>query len=307
MVNSVAGDAAGLGGWRGESMRRAGRVGQVGEGSERHVEGEGCGAMRGDQEERYERQLRLRELGRAGQERLLAARVAVVGAGGLGSPALLYLAAAGVGTLGVVDGDRVELSNLNRQIMHRTAALGRAKAESAAAAVESLNPDVSVRVHRHPLAPENAIELLREYDVVVDATDNLGSRYLINDACAILRIPWVHGSVLRFDGQLATFVRGAGPCYRCLFPAPPAPGAVPGTAEVGVLGAVPGVIGALQALEAVKLILGVGTPLCGELLLFGGLGAEFTRVRVARNPSCPACGDEPQITAVTAGRPEYDA
>lgn len=276
--------------------------------------------MRTDHRERYDRQLRVREFGEAGQERLCAARIAVVGAGGLGSPALLYLAAAGVGVLGLIEGELVELSNLNRQIAHRTAALGRSKADSAAAAVEALNPEVSVRIHRERLSPLNALEILRDYDVVVDATDNIGARYLINDACLALGLPWVHGAVLRLDGQMTVFShRDGGPCYRCLYPVPPAPGAVPGSAEVGILGPVPGVIGALQALEAIKLATGLGSPLHGQLLLFSGAAGEFTRVRIERDPACPACGagdgaarPEPGVARPEPGaslppRPEYEA
>ncbi|KAF0111321.1 MAG: molybdopterin biosynthesis protein, partial [Rhodospirillaceae bacterium] len=247
-----------------------------------------------DQIHRYARHILLPEIGGTGQARLLAARVLVVGAGGLGSPLLLYLAAAGVGTLGIVDDDVVDLSNLQRQIAHTTAALGRPKVESAAAAIGLLNPDVRVETHAVRLGPDNAIDLIGRYDVVADGSDNFPTRFLVNDACFFAGKPLVSAAILRFDGQLATFRRG-GPCYRCLFPAPPPPGQIPSCAEAGVLGAVAGVLGALQATEVVKEILDMGTSMAGALLIYDALATTFRRITVRSDPGCPLCGKTPTV------------
>ncbi len=253
--------------------------------------------LRPEQVLRYSRHLVLREVGGAGQRKLLAAKVLLVGAGGLGSPAATYLAAAGVGTLGIVDFDVVDLSNLQRQILHHTDDIGRAKTESAAESLRAINPDVSVIGHQVQLSSANALDIMRGYDVVVNGSDNFPTRYLVNDACVLLGKPLVDGSVLQFEGQLTVYHAAAGgPCYRCVFPAPPPPGQVPTCAEAGVLGVVPGVIGSLEALETIKLILGTGTPLLGRLLLFDALDMSFSIVKIRRHPACPICGDHPTIT-----------
>jgi len=251
-----------------------------------------------NQLERYARHIMLPEVGGVGQTRLLGARVLVVGAGGLGAPLLLYLAAAGVGTLGVVDADVVDLSNLQRQIIHDGASLGRPKVASAADRIRAINPDVSVETHRVRLTAANAPELVAGYDVIADGTDNFASRFLINDACFFARKTLVSAAILRFDGQLSTFKphRGAGhPCYRCLFPEPPPPGLVPTCAEGGVFGALAGAVGSLQAIEVLKEVLGIGDSLSGHLLLFDGLGATFRKIRVPRDPECRLCGAHPEI------------
>jgi adenylyltransferase/sulfurtransferase len=243
---------------------------------------------------RYSRHILLSEIGGTGQARLRAARVLVVGASGLGSPLLLYLAAAGVGTIGVVDDDTVELSNLQRQIAHGTPDLGRPKALSAADAARRLNPEVTIHPHRMRLAPGNALALISAYDVVCDGTDNFASRFLVADACVLARRTLVSAAVLRFEGQLATFKPHAGadlPCYRCLYPAPPPAGMVPTCSEAGVLGAVTGVMGTLQAAEVLKEILGIGEGLAGRLLIWDALAARFRTIRLRRDPACPACGD----------------
>ena len=243
-----------------------------------------------DELTRYSRQLVLPELGIAGQERLRRARVLIVGAGGLGSPAALYLAAAGVGELGIVDNDRVELSNLHRQILHSTSELGRNKADSASRALERLNPEITVRAHEERLTDARAESLFAGYDLVVDGSDNYTTRYAVNDACARLGRVWVYGSVERFSGQVSLFGAPNGPCYRCLFPEPPAPDSTASCEEIGVLGAVPGVIGALQANEALKWILGVGEPLAGRLLSLDLSTMAMQMVRFDRRPDCTACG-----------------
>jgi adenylyltransferase/sulfurtransferase len=248
-----------------------------------------------DQVERYSRHILLPEIGGAGQARLLAAKVLVAGAGGLGSPAALYLAAAGVGTLGIADSDAVELSNLQRQIIHGCSDLGRPKAESAARRIGELNPDLRVVAHQERLTSHNVLGVLAGYDVVVDGTDNFPSRYLINDACLLAGKPLSHGALLRFEGQATTIVPGRGPCYRCLYPEPPPPGLVPSCQEAGVLGAAAGVIGAIQASEALKLILGIGEPLLGRLLIFDALAATFREVAVQRDPACALCGEHPTV------------
>ncbi|WP_454931273.1 molybdopterin-synthase adenylyltransferase MoeB [Actinomyces israelii] len=236
------------------------------------------------------------EVGVAGQQRIRAARVLIVGAGGLGSPVALYLAAAGVGGLGIVDDDVVAISNLQRQVVHTTPGVGQAKAESARRAVEALNPDVEVVAHRTALTSANALELLAGWDVVVDGTDNFPTRYLLNDACVMLGIPLVHGAVFRSDGQVAVFDARRGPCYRCLHPTPPEPGAVPSCAEGGVLGVMPGIIGTMQAAEALKLIVGGAQPLIGRMVLLNAWRGRSGELPIAKNPACPVCGAEPTIT-----------
>ncbi|MYI07137.1 MAG: molybdopterin-synthase adenylyltransferase MoeB [Gemmatimonadetes bacterium] len=245
---------------------------------------------------RYARHLVLPEVGREGQERLKGARVLLVGAGGLGSPAALYLAAAGVGALGIVDPDVVDLSNLQRQILHGTAGLGSPKVASGAARLHDVNPHVRIETGALRLTSENALEIVGGYDVVVDGSDNFPTRYLVNDACVLAGKPNVYGSVYRWEGQLAVFATEGGPCYRCLFREPPPPGLIPNCAEAGVFGALPGVIGAAQAMEAIKLILGVGSPLAGRLQIFDALEYRWREVEVRRDPGCPVCGDRPTQT-----------
>ncbi len=254
----------------------------------------GAGPFSEEQIRRYSRHIILPEIGGKGQQKLLSSRVLIVGAGGLGSPAALYLAAAGVGTLGIADFDDVEASNLQRQIIHTTRDLGRPKVFSAAAKLRDLNPDVKVVPHPLRLTSANALDLLAAYDVVVDASDNFPTRYLANDACVLLGKPLVHGSIYRFDGQATVFLPGQG-CYRCLFPSPPPPGAVPTCAEAGVLGVLPGIIGTIQAVEVIKLLLGIGETLAGRLLIFDALAMAFHEVRLRRNPACPVCGDNPSV------------
>ena len=245
---------------------------------------------------RYSRHLILPELGLAGQERLKAARVLLVGAGGLGSPAALYLAAAGIGTIGLVDFDVVDRSNLQRQVVHGTAAVGTSKLASARARLADLNPNVQVDTIEARLTAANALEHLRGWDVVVDGSDNFPTRYLVNDACVLLGAPAVYGAVLRFEGQVSVFDARRGPCYRCLYREPPPPELVPSCAEGGVLGVVPGVIGSLQALEAIKLVAGTGVPLVGRLLLFDGLKLQFREIALAKDPECVVCGPHPTVT-----------
>jgi sulfur-carrier protein adenylyltransferase/sulfurtransferase len=251
---------------------------------------------------RYGRHLLLAEVGLEGQQRLKAARVLLVGAGGLGSPAALYLAAAGVGTLGIVDFDRVDLSNLQRQLLHGTGDVGRPKIDSATDRLREVNPHVSVEPYDVRLSSANALDIIARYDLVLDGTDNFATRYLVNDACVLLGKPNVYGSIFRFDGQASVFCTADGPCYRCLYPEPPPPGLVPSCAEGGVLGVLPGLIGTLQATEAIKLILGVGDTLAGRLLLVDALGARFRTVKVRRDPACPACGTRELQSLV-----DYDA
>ncbi|MCS7172547.1 MAG: molybdopterin-synthase adenylyltransferase MoeB [Armatimonadetes bacterium] len=247
-----------------------------------------------EQMQRYSRQIVLPEVGVAGQRRLLDSSVLIVGAGGLGSPAALYLAAAGVGTIGIVDGDRVDLTNLQRQILHFTHDVGRPKTQSARRTLEDVNPDVRVVTYQTVLTSENALEILRPYDVIVNGSDNFPTRYLVNDACVMLRKPLVDASILRWEGQATTFLPGRG-CYRCLFPSPPPPGAVPSCAEGGIIGAVAGFLGSYQALEAIKILLGVGATLVNRLMLVDVLEGDIRYVRWQRNPRCPVCGDEPTI------------
>jgi adenylyltransferase/sulfurtransferase len=259
-------------------------------------------SLSADELQRYSRHLILPGVGEDGQRRLKAARVLIVGAGGLGSPVALYLAAAGVGHLGIIDEDVVELSNLQRQVLHGTRDIGRPKVSSASDRVLDLNPHVVVAPLQARLTRTNALEILRTYDIVIDGSDNFQTRYLINDACVLLGKPNVHGSVIRFDGQASVFGVEGGPCYRCLFPAPPAAGEVPNCAEGGVLGVLPGLIGVLQATEAIKLITGAGEPLVGRLLLVDALRMRFRTIEVARDPACPACGTR-EITTL----PDYEA
>jgi molybdopterin/thiamine biosynthesis adenylyltransferase/rhodanese-related sulfurtransferase len=246
---------------------------------------------------RYSRHLLIPEVGEEGQLRLLDSRVLLIGAGGLGSPAGLYLAAAGVGTIGIVDADVVDESNLQRQIVHSTTTLGEAKVDSARHALEELNPDVTVKTFEERLASENVDRILGEgWDVIVDGADNFPTRYLVNDASVWHGIPVVHGSIFRFEGQTTVFKTPDGPCYRCLFPQPPPPELAPSCAEGGVLGVLPGIVGSLQASEALKLALGIGEPLVGRLLLFDALSTEFTEMKLRRDPDCPVCGEHPTIT-----------
>lgn len=248
-----------------------------------------------EQARRYSRHIIMPQIGGNGQRKLLDAKVLLIGAGGLGSPTAMYLAAAGVGTLGIVDFDEVDLTNLQRQILHRTKDVGRPKVESATDTINAINPDVNVIQHRIQLTSENALEVLEPYDIIVDGSDNFPTRYLVNDACVMLGKPCVHGSIFLFEGQAATFVPGKG-CYRCLYPTPPPPGMVPSCAEAGVLGVLPGIVGSIQAVETIKLILGIGDTLSGRLLLFDALDMEFRQVKVRRNPECPVCGDHPTVT-----------
>src|SRR5918998_2754749 len=244
---------------------------------------------------RYSRHLLLPEVGVSGQRKLKAARVLTVGAGGLGSPLSLYLAAAGVGTIGIVDFDLVDLTNLQRQIVHGTSTLGRPKLDSAEERLTDLNPNVKIERHETRLTSQNAMEILREYDVVVDGTDNFPTRYLVNDACVLLGKPNVYGSIFRFEGQASLFYAKQGPCYRCLYSEPPPPGLVPSCAEGGVLGVLPGIIGSIQALETIKWIIGAGDSLIGRLLLFDALKLRFRELELRKDPDCPLCGTNPSI------------
>lgn len=250
-----------------------------------------------EQMQRYSRQIILDEIGVIGQRRLLESKALVVGAGGLGSPAALYLAAAGVGTIGIIDGDRVELSNLHRQVLHATSDVGVPKTESAGRSLQRLNPDVRVLPFQTTLSSENALEILADFEIVVNGSDNFPTRYLVNDACVMLGKPLVDASILRWEGQATTFLPGRG-CYRCLFPAPPPPGAVPSCAEGGVLGALAGFMGTLQAAEAVKILLGRGTTFANRLFIFDVLENEFRTVRWSKNPDCSVCGERPTIQAL---------
>jgi adenylyltransferase/sulfurtransferase len=243
-----------------------------------------------DQRRRYSRHLLIPEVGEEGQRKLLDAKVLLVGAGGLGSPAALYLAAAGVGTLGVVDADVVDDSNLQRQVLHTTDRIGLPKVESARLTIEALNPDVNVVKHETRLDKVNVLEIFAGYDIILDGTDNFATRYLINDACVLLGKPNVHGSIFRFEGQATTFIAGEGPCYRCLFPTPPPPELAPSCAEAGVLGLLPGTVGMIQATETAKLILGIGEPLVGRLLTYDALEMSFRELRLSRDAECPMCG-----------------
>lgn len=250
-----------------------------------------------EQIKRYSRHIILSQVGGKGQKKLLDARVLVIGAGGLGSPVAMYLAAAGVGTLGIVDFDTVDLSNLQRQVIHHTHDVGRPKVLSAAETLTAMNPDVKVIPHSTALTPANALDIISGYDLVVDCCDNFATRYLSNDACVLSGKPNVYGSIFRFEGMATVFQPGKG-CYRCVYPTPPPLGSVPSCQEAGVLGVLPGMIGVIQATEAVKLILGIGESLCGSLLVYDALEMEFRKLKLSRNPTCPVCGDHPTITGL---------
>ena len=251
-----------------------------------------------DELARYSRHLILPEVGMEGQQKLKAAKVLCVGTGGLGSPLAFYLAAAGIGTLGLVDFDVVDASNLQRQIIHSTKDIGRKKLDSAAEKLTALNPAMKVIKHDTMLSSANALDILKDYDVVADGTDNFPTRYLVNDACVLLGKPNVYGSIFRFEGQASVFATKEGPCYRCLYPEPPPPGLVPSCAEGGVLGILPGLVGVIQATEVIKLILGNGSPLVGRLLLVDALNMKFRELKLRKNHDCPVCGDHPTVTAL---------
>ena len=248
--------------------------------------------------ERYSRQILLTEVGGKGQQKLAQAKVLLVGAGGLGSPAALYLAAAGVGTLAVCDGDAVEIHNLQRQILHRTVDVGKPKVDSAKRTLEALNPETRVIPIAERLTSKNILDYVRGYDLVIDGSDNFPTRYLVNDACVLLKKPLMHGGIFRFEGQAFTILPGEGPCYRCLFAEPPPPGAVPSCQEAGIIGAVAGVIGMIQANEAIKYILGKGELLVGRLVVFDTLSTRFREIKIRRDPRCPVCGDAPTMRAL---------
>ena len=248
-----------------------------------------------DQIKRYSRHMIMPQVGGTGQRKLLQAKVLLIGAGGLGSPIALYLAAAGVGTLGIVDFDSVDLTNLQRQILHGVSDIGRPKVLSAAETIGEINPDVEVVQLQEGINSENALKLIDNYDIVVDGSDNFPTRYLVNDACVMSGKPLVHGSIFMFEGQAATFLPGKG-CYRCIYPSPPPPGMVPNCAEAGVLGVLPGIIGTITAMEAIKIILELGETLAGRLLLFDALDMKFREVKLRRNSQCPVCGDNPTVT-----------
>ncbi len=246
--------------------------------------------------ERYSRHILIEQVGAIGQEKLLSSKVLIVGAGGLGSPAALYLAAAGVGTIGIIDADKVDLTNLQRQIIHHTSDLGVEKVKSAENKMRAINPEVTVKTYHQPAKADNIREIIREYDFVIDGTDNFPAKFLINDACYFEKIPFSHAGILKFYGQLITVLPGETTCYRCIFNAPPPAGAVPSCSQAGVLGVLAGVIGSLQATEAIKYLLGVGRLLTDTLLTYDALEMEFRAVKLNRNPNCPLCGEDPQIT-----------
>jgi len=248
-----------------------------------------------EQIERYSRHIMLPEVGGSGQQKMLEARVLLLGAGGLGSPAAYYLAAAGIGNLGIVDFDQVDLSNLQRQIIHSTERIGMLKTESAKITIQALNPDVNVTLYNEKMDSSNIMSLIKDYDYVVDGSDNFPTRYLVNDACVMKNKTLIHGSIYRFEGQVTVFKPGDGPCYRCLYPEPPPPGMVPNCQEGGVLGVLAGVIGNLQVVEVLKLILGIGKPLVGKLLIYDALNTEFRSLRLRRDANCPICGEKPTI------------
>ncbi|NQT95149.1 MAG: molybdopterin-synthase adenylyltransferase MoeB [Candidatus Omnitrophica bacterium] len=252
--------------------------------------------LRDDQIERYSRQILLPNIGGKGQEKILNSKVLIVGAGGLGSPCALYLACAGVGTIGIADADKVELNNLQRQIIHSTKEVGKPKVESAQERMVGINSDVKVVPYNMRLKSENILDIIKDYDIVVDGSDNFPTRYLVNDACVLAGKPLSHGGIFRFDGQAITILPKEGPCYRCLFPEPPPPGLVPSCQEAGILGAVAGVIGTIQANEVLKYILGLGDLLVGRLLVFNALNSSFRHVKVPKDPDCSICSDKPTIT-----------
>jgi len=269
-------------------------------------------ALSNEEIQRYSRHLIMPEVGMEGQLKLKAAKVLLVGTGGLGAPLGMYLAAAGIGRIGLVDFDVVDYSNLQRQIIHGTKDVGRKKLDSAADTMLDINPHIRIDRHEVALTSENALDILKDYDIVVDGTDNFPTRYLVNDACVLLKKPNVYGSIFRFEGQSTVFAYEGGPCYRCLYPEPPPPGLVPSCAEGGVLGILPGLIGVVQATETVKLILGTGEPLVGRLLLYDALAMRFRELRLRRNPECPVCGDHPTVTKLIdyqqfCGIPHADA
>ena len=248
-----------------------------------------------EQVKRYSRHIIMGDVGSKGQRTLMGSKALIIGAGGLGSPSAIYLALAGVGTVGIVDFDVVELSNLQRQVLHHTADVGRPKVQSAIDNIKAYNPDVNVVVHETRLESDNAMDIISQYDLVINGADNFATRYLVNDACYLLNKPLVDGSILIFDGQATVFLPGQG-CYRCLFPSPPPPGMVPNCAEAGVLGALTGLVGSIQATEALKYFLGIGESLSSRLLLIDALSIKFREVKLKRNPNCPLCGDDPSVT-----------
>ena len=248
-----------------------------------------------EQIERYSRHIILPEVGGAGQQKMLEARILLLGAGGLGSPAAYYLAAAGIGNLGIVDFDQVDLSNLQRQIIHSTERIGMLKTESAKKTIQALNPDVNVTLYNEKIDSSNILSIIKDYDYVVDGSDNFPTRYLVNDACVMENKTLIHGSIYRFEGQVTVFKPNSGPCYRCLYPEPPPPGMSPNCQEGGVLGVLAGIIGNLQVVEVLKLILGIGEPLVGKLLIYDALKTEFRNLNLRKDASCPLCGDEPTI------------
>ncbi len=254
-------------------------------------------ALTPEQVKRYSRHIIMGDVGSAGQRKLIQAKALIVGAGGLGSPSAIYLALAGVGTVGIVDFDVVEISNLQRQILHHSSDIGRPKLQSAIDNIKAYNPDVTVVPHEVRLESDNAMEIISQYDLVINGADNFATRYLVNDACYLLNKPLVDGSILIFDGQATVFLPGQG-CYRCLFPSPPPPGMVPNCAEAGVLGALTGLVGSIQATEALKHFLGIGESLCSRLLLVDALSMTFREVKLKRNPACPLCGDNPTVTGL---------
>jgi molybdopterin/thiamine biosynthesis adenylyltransferase/rhodanese-related sulfurtransferase/molybdopterin converting factor small subunit len=289
IIPSVAGGVDG---------RRAAGSGAVADAASEAAGGRGLPALTNDEVKRYSRHLIMPEVGVNGQRRLKAGKVLCIGAGGLGSPVALYLAAAGVGTIGIVDFDVVDFSNLQRQIIHGTPDVGRSKLASAKDRLNAINPEVNVVTHEATLTSENAFELFGPYDVIVDGTDNFPTRYLVNDACVLLGKPNAYGSIFRFEGQASVFATKEGPCYRCLYPEPPPPGLVPSCAEGGVLGVLPGIIGVIQATETVKLIMGIGEPLIGRFLIYDALRMKFRELKLRKDPDCPVCGTHPTVNTL---------
>ena len=257
-----------------------------------------------EQIERYSRHIILKEIGGKGQKKLLSSRVMIIGAGGLGSPIALYLAAAGVGTIGIADADKVELSNLQRQVIHHTRDIGAPKVESAREKMESMNPDVRVNTYNEWISAANILDIIRDYDFIIDGTDNFAAKFLINDACILSGKPYSHGGILHFTGQTITVIPGESACYRCIFPVPPPKDAIPTCSQAGVLGVLPGVVGMLQATEAIKYIIGTGEILSGRLLVYDALAMAFRTIKVRRNNNCPICGESPTITEL---KDELDA